>query len=76
MNTQLLKGMPARESEMMLNMHRALPFMLMCEAVGSEALPSQIERLEAKAKEMFVPKYYDYPIRAAAEYGITLNLGE
>jgi hypothetical protein len=69
-----MKWMPKREQDMVRNMNNVAPFMMMCEAVGKEALPSQIARLEEEAKRMFHPNFYEYPVRAALLNGIALNL--
>lgn len=68
-------GMPADAKSMLLNMHRAPVFLLMCEAVGAEATESQRARLIRTAKNMFDPKYYEYPERALQmKLGITVTL--
>lgn len=71
-----MKGMPLAASEMMLSMHRALPYMMMCEAVGPNGTQEQYDRLIASAKTMFGPKYYEYPERALQQIGITVVLAE
>lgn len=67
-------GMPADAKSMMLNMHRAPVFLLMCEAVGAEHSESQRARLIRTAKNMFDAKFYEYPERALLTIGITVAL--
>jgi len=73
-DSQILAGLSEEHRERVLNMNRVTPFLMMCEAVGSEALPSQIARLEESAKKMFAPEYRFYAHRAAELCGIKLNL--
>lgn len=74
--TPNIQGMPADAKSMMLNMHRAPVFLLMCEAVGPEYSESQKIRLITKAKSMFDAKFYEYPERALLSIGITVVLSE
>lgn len=57
-----------------LTWQRAMIFHCECQAVGEEARPSQISRLRARAIELFEPKDYVYPLRAAAMIGVDLEL--
>lgn len=71
-----LKDMPEKERKMVLLNGRITIFYLMCDLLGEDATPAQIARLTEKAKVMFEPQFYEYPVRAAKTIGITLNLND
>lgn len=73
-DTSLMIGAPKSAQDMMLNMNRAIPFMMMCEAVGSKGNQEQYDRLIRTARNMFAPKYYEYPERALLQIGIVVDL--
>lgn len=66
--------MPEYARKVMLADTRKVAFYCMCEMVGCEALPSQIDRLRARAIELFEPKDYDAAQRAASAFMIDLKL--
>jgi hypothetical protein len=68
-----MKGTPEYWSQ---TVNRTAAFLAMCEVVGEDATPAQVQRLRDKAMSLYQPCDYDYPRRVAAMHGIELNLPE